>query len=81
VSTWEDQQRILSEIERDLRRGNRMSLLRARDVLRRKSVGVLLGVEAVLVIAAVPLIALYLRVRLGRSGRNRPGAPWSPWRL
>lgn len=102
MSTWEDQQRILSEIERDLRRGNRMSLLRARDVLRRKSVGVLLGVEAVLVIAAltaalagwqrllppavqaavaVPLIALYLRVRLGRSGRNRPGAPWSPWRL
>jgi hypothetical protein len=107
VSTREDQQRILAEIERDLRRGNRMmiaglSLLRARDVLRRKGVGVLLGVEAVLVIAALtaalagwqrllhpavqaavvlPVVALYLWVRLGRSGRNKPGAPWSPWRL
>lgn len=58
MSTRQDQQRILSEIERDLRRGNRiiiadLSLLRARDVLRRKSVGVLLGVEAVLVITAL----------------------------
>jgi hypothetical protein len=56
VSTREDQQRVLAEVERGLRRGNRrlivsLSFLRARDVLRRKSVGVLLGVEAVLVIA------------------------------
>lgn len=85
MSTREDQQRILSEIERDLRRGNRMiiahlSLLRAREVLRRRSVGALLGVEAVLVIAALTaalagwqrLLPQAVQAAVGRTADSRP---------